>query len=72
MKKERDEIRLNKYLSEIGHCSRRAADKLINEGRIKINGRVAALGQKVKAGDQVEVDGLLVENSEEKSVYIGE
>ena len=43
--KKQDEIRLNKYLSEIGHCSRRAADKLINEGRIKINGKVAALGQ---------------------------
>ena len=70
MKNEQDEIRLNKYLSEIGHCSRRAADKLINEGRIKINGSVVILGQKVKAGDQVEVDGLLVENNEEKSVYI--
>ena len=70
MKKEQDEIRLNKYLSEIGHCSRRAADKLINEGRIKVNGSVAVLGQKIKAGDPVEVDGLLVENNMEKHVYI--
>ena len=70
MKKEQDEIRLNKYLSEIGHCSRRIADKLINEGRIKINGSAVVLGQKVKAGDRVEVDGLLVEKNKKKPVYI--
>ena len=69
MKKELDEIRLNKYLSEIGHCSRRVADKLINEGRIKVNGSTAVLGQKIKAGDPVEVDGLLVENNMETVSY---
>ena len=70
MKKELDEIRLNKYLSEIGHCSRRVADKLINEGRIKVNGSTAVLGQKIRVGDTVDVDGLLVENNMEKHVYI--
>ena len=70
MKKGLDEIRLNKYLSEIGHCSRRFADKLINEGRIKVNGSTAVLGQKIRAGDTVDVDGLLVENNMEKHVYI--
>ena len=70
MKKEKEEIRLNKYLSEIGYCSRRVADKLIDEGRIKINGSIVVLGQKVKAGDRIKVNGLLVENNKEKSVYI--
>ena len=37
------ETRLNKYLSEIGHCSRRAADKLIDEGRIQVNGKTVLM-----------------------------
>ena len=44
-------IRINKYLSEIGFCSRRAADKLIEEGRVKINGKVPEMGTKVSPGD---------------------
>ncbi|MEK9614268.1 MAG: S4 domain-containing protein, partial [Flavobacteriaceae bacterium] len=63
-------VRLNKYLSEIGHCSRRAADKLIEEGRITINGLEVVMGQKVMPQDQIEVDGVLVENLQEKTVYI--
>lgn len=49
--------RLNKYLSEVGYCSRRAADKLIEEGRITINGKLPELGVKVAEGDVVAVDG---------------
>ena len=49
--------RLNKYLSEVGYCSRRAADKLIEEGRITINGKLPELGVKVADGDVVAVDG---------------
>ena len=49
--------RLNKFLSEAGYCSRRAADKLIEEGRILVNGSVAQMGAKVGAEDIVEVDG---------------
>jgi len=54
--------RLNKYLSEIGHCSRRAADKLIDQGRIQVNGKAVVMGQKVSPQDRIEVDGILVEN----------
>lgn len=49
--------RLNKYLSEVGYCSRRAADKLIEQGRITINGKRPELGTKVAEGDVVAVDG---------------
>ena len=63
--------RINKYLSEIGHCSRRAADKLIEQGRVKINGKLPVLGDKVQNGDQVTVDGRSVaENTKEDFVYL--
>lgn len=62
--------RLNKYLSEIGHCSRRAADKLIDQDRIKVNGKPVVMGQKVTPQDRIEVDGVLVEDHQENSVYI--
>ena len=62
--------RINKYLSEIGHCSRRAADKLIDDGRIKVNGKAVSMGQKVSFCDRIEVDGILVENLKEGNVYI--
>ena len=62
--------RLNKHLSEIGHCSRRAADKLIDQGRIQVNGKAVVMGQKVSPQDRIEVDGVLVENHQEGSVYI--
>ena len=47
--------RVNKYLSEVGYCSRRVADKLIEEGKVTINGKVPEIGTKVDEGDQVEV-----------------
>lgn len=62
--------RINKYLSEVGYCSRRAADKLIDEGRVTINGKVPEMGTKVQPGDEVHVDGKLITESEEKPVYI--
>ena len=49
------EIRINKYLSDVGICSRREADKLIESGIVAINNKTAKLGSKVKAGDIVEV-----------------
>ena len=49
--------RINKYLSEVGFCSRRAADKLIQEGKVTINGEITEIGTKVEEGDQVEVNG---------------
>ena len=70
MKEETKGVRLNKYLSEIGHCSRRAADKLIEQGRIKVNDVVVVMGQKVMPQDRIEVDGILVEDLQEKPVYL--
>ena len=64
------ETRLNKYLSEIGHCSRRAADKLIDEGRIQVNCKTVLMGQKVSPSDRIEVDGILIEDNQENNVYI--
>jgi len=63
-------VRLNKYLSEIGHCSRRAADKLIDAGRIEINGKKVEMGQKVVPTDRIEIDGVLVENLQERTIYL--
>ena len=63
-------MRLNKYLSEIGHCSRRAADKLIDAGRIEVNGKKVEMGQKVVPTDRIEIDGVLVENLQERTIYL--
>ncbi len=63
-------VRINKYLSEAGFCSRRAADKFINAGRVTINGVVPELGTKISPKDEVRVDGKLVSKSDDKSVYI--
>ena len=62
--------RLNKYLSEAGYCSRRAADKLIDEGRVTINGAVPEMGTKVIPGDEVKVDGKTILNDAKKRTYI--
>ena len=70
MENQEKGIRLNKYLSEIGHCSRREADKLINVDRIIVNGQKAVMGQKVTPKDRIEIDGVLVENHQERNVYI--
>lgn len=58
-------IRINKYLSEAGVCSRREADRHIEEGRITINGRVAVMGDKVSPGDLVMYGKKLVSKEEE-------
>lgn len=62
--------RLNKYLSEAGYCSRRDADKLIDEGRVTINGVVPEMGTKVVQGDTVKVDGKTILNDAKKRTYI--
>ncbi|MBM1106491.1 23S rRNA pseudouridine(2604) synthase RluF [Aurantibacter crassamenti] len=62
--------RINKYLSEVGYCSRRAADKLIEQGRVSINGSVPEMGTKISEGDEVRVDGELISDSNEKPVYL--
>ena len=63
--------RINKFLSEIGYCSRRAADKLIEQGRVKINGEVPEMGTKISADDEVSVNGKVVHRAKKKKmVYI--
>ena len=63
--------RINKYLSEIGYCSRRRADKLIEEGKITINGKIPQKGTKVEDFDQVEVEGQSLEKSKnQKNIYL--
>lgn len=63
-------IRINKFLSEAGYCSRRAADKLIEKNRVTINGKVPEMGTKVLPGDVVAVDGEVISNKDVKNVYI--
>ena len=63
--------RINKYLSEVGLCSRRAADILIEEGKVTINGEITEIGSKVEEGDQVEVEGQKIINSiKQKNIYL--
>lgn len=62
--------RINKYLSEVGYCSRREGDRLIQEGKVTINGKVPEMGTKVEEGDIVCVDGISVENTDEKLLYL--
>jgi 23S rRNA pseudouridine2604 synthase len=62
-------VRLNKYISETGLCSRREADKRIEAGRVTCNGEVASLGTKVAWGDEIRVDGVPV-GAKKKQVYI--
>ena len=63
--------RINKYLSEAGYCSRRVADRLIKEGKVKINGEITEIGDKVEEGDQVEVNGKRIEKSmQQKNIYL--
>lgn len=62
--------RINKYLSEVGFCSRREADKLIDAGRVTINGKVPEMGTKINAGDEIRVDGKLISEPKEEHVYI--
>ena len=63
--------RINKYLSEVGYCSRRVADKLIEEGKVTINGKVPEFGMKVEKGDKVEVQGQKIEKSStQKNIYL--
>ncbi|MCX7042840.1 MAG: 23S rRNA pseudouridine(2604) synthase RluF [Gammaproteobacteria bacterium] len=62
-------MRLNKYISETGVCSRRQADQWIEQGRVTINGVAATLGTQVEEGDRVEVDGRAVQ-PQAASVYI--
>ncbi|WP_143961692.1 23S rRNA pseudouridine(2604) synthase RluF [Litoribacter populi] len=69
MKEQRNSINLNKFISDTGICSRREAEKFIVAGRVKINGEVAVLGNRVFDGDEVLVDNKPIK-SKEKPLYI--
>ncbi len=63
--------RINKYLSEVGYCSRREADRLIEQGKVTINGKIPEIGTKVEIGDDVEVRGQRIERlKRQKSIYL--
>ena len=61
-------IRLNKYLSEAGVCSRREADRLIESGIVTVDGKTAAPGMKVEDGQEVRVGKKVVKSKTEKTV----
>jgi 23S rRNA pseudouridine2604 synthase len=61
--------RLNKAISETGFCSRREADRLIETGKVKVNGEVAGLGVQVTSDDRIEVDGQLI-TKEVPNIYL--
>lgn len=62
--------RINKFLSEVGYCSRREADKLIDAGRVTINGVVPEMGTKIAPEDIVAVDGKEIKNTKTSFVYL--
>src|SRR5688572_14937162 len=61
--------RLNKFISETGFCSRREADKLIEQGRVSLNGHKPEVGTKVLEGDEVLIDGKPL-NVKKEPIYI--
>lgn len=63
-------VRLNKFLSEKGICSRREADRLVDEGKVMVNGVCAVMGQKVSSEDEIVVDGKKVSTKQVKPVLI--
>tara|TARA_B100001769_G_scaffold125818_1_gene98347 strand:- start:518 stop:1237 length:720 start_codon:yes stop_codon:yes gene_type:complete len=62
--------RINKYLSELGYCSRRQADKLIEEERVMVNGIIVKVGGKVCDDDVIKIDGEIIKQKKTKKTYI--
>ena len=65
-----DKIRINKYLSQAGFCSRREADKYIIDERVTINGTIAQMGEKIDLDDTIAVDGEKISKKPNKKIYI--
>ena len=61
-----EQIRLNKFLSDAGYCSRREADRLVEQGVVKVNGKTAVMGQKVTINDSIMVKGKNISGEEEQ------
>ena len=66
VKDEHELIRLNKFLSDAGVCSRREGDRLIEAGKVVVNGKVALMGQKVTINDDIVVNGQRVSREDER------
>ena len=62
--------RINKFLSEVGYCSRRQADALIDQGRVYVNRKPAKMGMKVVENDMIEIDGEKINQSKKKKIFI--
>ena len=62
--------RINKYLSEIGYCSRREADKLIEQGRVMVNSKETVMGYKIQKDDTIHVDGEKIKKEKRKRIFI--
>lgn len=65
-KENNEQIRLNKFLSDAGFCSRREADRLVEQGKVCVNGITAVMGQKVTINDTISVDGVEVSREKEQ------
>jgi len=63
-------VRINKYFSEMGYCSRREADKFIEKKQVTINGVIAEMGAKVSDNDEIRLNGKLISTKANKPVYI--
>ena len=63
-------VRINKFLSESGFCSRREADRLIEQGSVTINGIVPEMGTKIGPNDEVRVNGILIQEKKEAKIYL--
>lgn len=70
MENNNEAIRINKYLSEAGYCSRREADRLIEDGRVSVDGRAALPGEKISPEAFVSVDGRPVQKRQEKTLLL--
>lgn len=68
--RNKEVVRINKYLSQIGYCSRRKADELLQQNRITVDGKVPELGTKVFPGSDICVDGKPVNQTEKEFVYL--
>ena len=64
------DTRINKYLSQVGFCSRREADKLIDQGRVTVNNVIVSHGYKVTSSDIIKVDSEKIRNNVKERTYL--
>lgn len=62
--------RINKFIGESGFCSRREADKLVEQQRVTVNGNIAEMGTKVTFSDEIRIDGKLIRENTQKPIYL--